>query len=198
MSLFIKNIFLVQLCLILAILYPTSLANLVVEVGTRHSHQTLLLIKIVFLIIYTSISVRCRLSPNQYKELYHERLKNFFIMSWMTDIRNWWESSSILKIYILYKYKMNFGTECYLKHVSKPKFRITLSKARASSHDLEVERGRYVRPKLNIKKHRLKTEIRNESRGEIFLRNKILFSFCLVVWSVEGNKPPKLWSSIIQ
>ena len=37
-----KNIFLVQLCLILAILYPTSLANLVVEVGTRHSHQTLL------------------------------------------------------------------------------------------------------------------------------------------------------------
>ena len=41
MSLFIKNIFLVQLYLILAILYPTSLANLVVEVGTRHSHQTL-------------------------------------------------------------------------------------------------------------------------------------------------------------
>ena len=38
-----KNIFLVQLCLILAILYPTSLANLVVEVGTRHSHQTLFL-----------------------------------------------------------------------------------------------------------------------------------------------------------
>ena len=27
----------------MAILYPTSLANLVVEVGTRHSHQTLLL-----------------------------------------------------------------------------------------------------------------------------------------------------------
>ena len=42
MSFFIKNIFLVQLCLILAILYPTSLVNLVVEVGTRHSHQTLL------------------------------------------------------------------------------------------------------------------------------------------------------------
>ena len=37
-----KKNFLVQLCLILAILHPTSLANLVVEVGTRHSHQTLL------------------------------------------------------------------------------------------------------------------------------------------------------------
>ena len=28
----------------LAILYPTSLANLVVEVGTRHSHQILLML----------------------------------------------------------------------------------------------------------------------------------------------------------
>ena len=45
---------------------------------------------------------------------------------------------------------MNFGTECYLKHISKPKFRIDLSKLRASSHDLEVERGRYVRLKLDI------------------------------------------------
>ena len=34
----------------------------------------------------------------------------------------------------------NFGTECHLKHISKPKFRIALSKLRASSHDLELER----------------------------------------------------------
>ena len=87
------------------------------------------------------------LSPYQFKELCHERLKNSFIMSWMTDLRNGCESSSILKTYSLYK--MNFGTECYLKHISKPKFRIALSKLRASSHDLEVERGRYVRPKLD-------------------------------------------------
>ena len=88
------------------------------------------------------------LSPYQFKELCHERLKNSFIMSWMTDLRDGRESSSILKTYRLYK--MNFGTECYLKHISKPKFRIALSKLRASSHDLEVERGRYVRPKLDI------------------------------------------------
>ena len=87
------------------------------------------------------------LSPYQFKELCHERLKNSFIMSWMTDLRNGCESSSILKTYSLYK--MNFGTECYLKHI-KPIFRIVLSKLRASSHDLEVERGRYVRPKLDI------------------------------------------------
>ena len=42
MSLLINKIVLVKQYQILAILYPTSLANLVVEVGTRHSHQTLL------------------------------------------------------------------------------------------------------------------------------------------------------------
>ena len=41
-SLFIKKIFLVYHYQILAILYPTSLANLVVGVGTRYSHQILL------------------------------------------------------------------------------------------------------------------------------------------------------------
>ena len=42
MSLFIKIISLYNHIHFLAILYPTSLANLVVEVGTRHCHQILL------------------------------------------------------------------------------------------------------------------------------------------------------------
>ena len=43
MSLFIKDISLYnQPYYFFAILYPTSLVNLVVEVGTRHSHQILL------------------------------------------------------------------------------------------------------------------------------------------------------------
>ena len=46
--------------------------------------------------------------------------------------------------------KTIFGTECYLKSISNPKLRIALSKLRTSSHDLEIERGRYVRPKLNV------------------------------------------------
>ena len=42
MSLFIKIIFLYNpINIFFAILYPSSLANLVVEVGTRHSHQIL-------------------------------------------------------------------------------------------------------------------------------------------------------------
>ena len=47
-------------------------------------------------------------------------------------------------------YKSSFGTERYLKSISNPKLRVALSKSRASSHDLEIGRGRFVRPKLNV------------------------------------------------
>ena len=87
------------------------------------------------------------LSSSQFKKFCYERLKNSFVNSWVNDLRNGHESS-ILRTYSLYK--MNFGTENYLNYISKPKFRIALSKLRASSHDLEIERGRYVRPKLNL------------------------------------------------
>ena len=47
-------------------------------------------------------------------------------------------------------YKSSFGTECYLKSISNPKLKVALSKLRASSDDLELEHGPYVRPKLNV------------------------------------------------
>ena len=49
---------------------------------------------------------------------------------------------------------MNVGIENYLKYISKSKFRIAFSKLRASSHDLEIERGRCVRPKLKLDERR--------------------------------------------
>ena len=83
----------------------------------------------------------------------HPSLRNFvvnaFINSWVSDLCNGHESY-ILRTYSLYK--TNFGIENYLKYISTPTFRIALSKLRASSHDLEIERGRYVRPKLNFNK----------------------------------------------
>ena len=87
------------------------------------------------------------LSSSQFKEFCYERLTNSFMNSWVNDLRNGHESY-VSRTYSLYK--MNFGTENYLSYISKPKFRIALSKLRASSHDLEIERGRYVRPKLNL------------------------------------------------
>ena len=37
-----------------------------------------------------------------------------------------------------------------MKSISYSKLRVALSKLRASSHDLEIDRGRYVRPELNV------------------------------------------------
>ena len=48
-------------------------------------------------------------------------------------------------------YKNEFSSECYLDYINVHKFRISLSKIRASSHDLQIERGRYTRPKTDPK-----------------------------------------------
>ena len=45
-------------------------------------------------------------------------------------------------------YKPNFVTEKYLDLILVVKHRVGLTKLRTSSHNLEIERGRYVRPRL--------------------------------------------------
>ena len=86
------------------------------------------------------------LPSDQLKQICNERLKNCFITSWLHDLNNC--NTSIIRTYR--SYKLNFGMECYLKHVNNSKFRVALSKLRTSSHSLEIERGRYTRPKLNV------------------------------------------------
>ena len=76
--------------------------------------------------------------PRTYKEL--------FVSTWLHDLHS--GDTTIARTYRLYK--SSFGTECYLNSINNQKFRVALSKLRASSHDLEIERGRYVRPKLDI------------------------------------------------
>ena len=71
---------------------------------------------------------------------------NCLIRSWLHDLHSC--NTSIIRAYR--SYKLNFGMECYLKHVNNSKFRVALSKLRTSSHSLEIERGRYTRPKLNV------------------------------------------------
>ena len=86
------------------------------------------------------------LPSDQFKQICNERLKNCFITSWLHDLHSC--NTSIIRTYR--SYKLNFGMECYLKHVNNSKFRVALSKLRTSSHSLEIERGRYTRPKLNV------------------------------------------------
>ena len=54
---------------------------------------------------------------------------------------------TLLRSYRLYK--TEFNIECYLDCINLPKYRIPVSKIRASSHDFEIERGRYTRPRLD-------------------------------------------------
>ena len=72
-----------------------------------------------------------------------EVIKRNFINRLTSDLCN--TESRILKTYA--SYKCDFNTESYLEVISAPKYRIALSKLRSSSHNMELERGRYVRPK---------------------------------------------------
>ena len=77
-----------------------------------------------------------------------ERIKNSFIYEWHSSINEGW--STILNTYSSYKFQ--FDPEKYLDHILNPKYRVALSKLRASSHNLEIERGRYTRPILSPEK----------------------------------------------
>ena len=51
-------------------------------------------------------------------------------------------------------YKTNFVTEKYLDLIPVVKHRVALTKLRTSSHSLEIERGRYVRPRVKPEQRR--------------------------------------------
>ena len=83
------------------------------------------------------------MSTETFKAHSSDVIKRNFINRWISDLCN--TESRILKTYA--SYKCDFNTESYLEVISVPKYRIALSKLRSSSHNLEIERGRYVRPK---------------------------------------------------
>ena len=63
---------------------------------------------------------------------------------------------------------MEFTPEHYLDCITLPKYRVSISKIRAKSHDLEIERGRYARPKVDPD-HRLFTKKSNQFLNELHL-----------------------------
>ena len=83
------------------------------------------------------------MSTETFKAHSSEVIKRNFINRWTLDLCN--TESRILKTYA--SYKCDFNTESYLEVISVPKYCIALSKLRSSSQNLEIERGRYVRPK---------------------------------------------------
>ena len=77
-----------------------------------------------------------------------ERIKSSFIYEWHISINE--GRSTILNTYSPYKFQ--FDPEKYFDHISNPKHHVALSKLRASSNDLEIERGRYTRSILSADK----------------------------------------------
>lgn len=79
---------------------------------------------------------------NQYNMLINynmikQRLLDMYLQKWYSDVNN----SSRLETYSLFKHSHCF--EEYLDYVKEPKFRISLTQFRTSSHDLAIEHGRY-------------------------------------------------------
>ena len=71
-------------------------------------------------------------------------LTSCFKINWLSEVRND-EKHPIIRTYSLHK--REFCLEPYLDAVKDARYRCALTKLRASSHTLEIERGRYTVPK---------------------------------------------------
>ena len=67
--------------------------------------------------------------------------------NWLLEVTNI-NRNPILRTYTMFK--TEFGSEKYIEDISDCRYRIAMTKLRSSSHTLEVERGRYTKPKTNI------------------------------------------------
>ena len=82
---------------------------------------------------------------------FKKRTKDIFVQDWHSRL----EESTRARFY---NTVANFGYQSYLDSINIEKFRISLSKLRLSSHRLEVEVGRWVKPRaitLNNRKCKL-------------------------------------------
>ena len=83
-------------------------------------------------------------STELFKRESAEIIERTFLSEWRNNIKDE-NKHPILRTYNIYKTR--YEMEPYLYLVKNPKYRIAISKIRTSSHKLEIERGRYTRPK---------------------------------------------------
>ena len=95
---------------------------------------------------HIDINETVHIRSDHFKSLCSDIIKQEFIDKWNSEMSN--NRSTILETYALYK--SHYVTEAYLDLISNPKHRVAGSKLRASSHNLEIERGRYTRPITNL------------------------------------------------
>ena len=69
-------------------------------------------------------------------------MKDSYVKYWRKSLGE--EQSREGKLYLFRRSKTDFGTEPYLKHISKLKLRRAFTAFRISAHNLEIETGRYI------------------------------------------------------
>ena len=87
------------------------------------------------------------LKTMDFKTTCKKAVSESFKKQWFNNLNNIVQNPS-LRTYN--KIKVTFGQEPYLYLIKEHKHRISLSRLRASSHTLEIERGRHDRPKKPI------------------------------------------------
>ena len=91
-----------------------------------------------------SLGVTMGGNVNEFKRHCRSQVINDFINKWYNELNV--DHKPLLRTYCLFKF--DFGTESYLYNVKDVRYRSAISKLRASSHILEIERGRYTKPKV--------------------------------------------------
>ena len=76
-------------------------------------------------------------------------ISNHYKENWSMEVTNI-QRNPILRTYLMFK--KDFGREKYLDVISNIHYRTAMSKLRTSSHTLEIERGRYTKPKTDVSK----------------------------------------------
>ena len=112
------------------------------------------------------------------KRIVIDQFKN----SWTNKIKNVELQGTRLKQYSIIK--THFHTELYLDAVDNPKYRNAITRIRTNSHTLEIERGRFTKPKTPLTER--KCSVCNVVEDEVHFvcacsiyenERKVLFSY---------------------
>ena len=95
-----------------------------------------------------------------------------------------------LRMYAEFKHVIKY--ESYLRTIKIPKYRIMLSKFRLSSHDLEIERGRYGHKSTSPEERCCKF---CQSNGDLITEDEFHF---LMVFPLYKSKREKLFQNIYE
>jgi len=87
------------------------------------------------------------IDPHNAKAIIKYKITEHYKQSWRETLYNN-DNNTVLRTYRLFK--NDFYVEPYLYIIKEAKHRIALTRLRASSHHLEIERGRYTRPKTPV------------------------------------------------